>query len=220
MNYSNRWSWMTITLITAGLLSGCAKTGQQERDALLRENQELRDALSSTRQAMEASDSQRYSLQQRIGRLESDLAAKPVVTEPPPPAPGRSGFADIPEVETIAERGRITVRIPGDILFDSGKAVLKTSAKTTLTKIAQVIKNEYADKAIRVEGHTDTDPIRKSRWTDNLELSLQRAAAVHRYLDKQGVGPKKMYAAGYGQWHPRPTKAKSRRVEIVVVLTQ
>ena len=110
--------------------------------------------------------------------------------------------------------------MPGDILFDSGKVDLKGSAKSTLNQIAGVIRSEYSGNTVRVEGYTDSDPIRKSKWKDNLELSLQRAAAVHRQLQSQGIAAENMYAAGFGEARQRGSKDKSRRVEIVVVLQE
>ena len=87
-------------------------------------------------------------------------------------------------------------------------------------QIAGVIKPQYASNVIRVVGHTDTDPIKKSKWEDNLQLSMERSASVHRYLQTRGIRPQLMEAVGNGQWHPKQTKATSRRVEIVVVTAQ
>ncbi|MFW6165879.1 MAG: OmpA family protein [Ralstonia sp.] len=42
--------------------------------------------------------------------------------------------------------------------------------------------------------------------------------AVERYLQSQGISGEQMYSAGFGEAKPRETKAKSRRVEIVVIL--
>ena len=142
--------------------------------------------------------------------------------EPSPNLAGsvRTGFEGIRDVETEVTAGSMTIRIPGDVLFASGKANLKQAAKRTLDQIASVIQREYRTNIVRINGYTDKDPIRRSKWKDNLELSLQRAAAVHRFLQSKGIDPQRMYASGAGKWHPRATKAKSRRVELVVVLQE
>src|SRR5262249_10209801 len=117
-----------------------------------------------------------------------------------------------------AKAGTLTVELPGDVLFDSGAAEIKNSAKATLNKIDAAIKKEYAGRQIRVEGHTDADPIVRTAedWDDNLDLSLHRAAAVTRYLEKQGLSPKLITTSGFGEYRPQGTnKAKNRRVEIV-----
>jgi outer membrane protein OmpA-like peptidoglycan-associated protein len=132
-------------------------------------------------------------------------------------APGIEGI----ETSYDKNAGTMTVNLPGDVLFDSGHETIKESAKTTLNKIASALKKDYAGKAIRVEGHTDSDPIvkTKDRYLDNLDLSLSRAAAVTRYLEGQGIAAKQITTSGFGQTKPRGSdKAKNRRVEIVVVV--
>lgn len=207
-------------------LGGCESARlQEERDALTTQNKELQSNLNSTRAALEAAENDRANLTSEVNRLNSELDAArkaganiPVRTASSTPVPAKSGFNAIEGVETIQGVGKITVRVPGDVLFPSGKTELKPTAQKTLDQIAAVIKKDYASKTIRVEGYTDTDPIKKSKWDDNLELSLQRAAEVVRYISKKGVDAKKLYAAGFGEHRPRESKEKSRRVEIVVVL--
>ena len=131
-----------------------------------------------------------------------------------------TGFEGIDDVTAERSGNTVTVRVASDILFASGKVDLKSTAKRTLTDVSRVLNSEYAGKTIRVEGYTDTDPIKKSGWKDNLELSLQRSAAVHRYLQQQGIDAERMYAAGFGATNTLGSKAASRRVEIVVVLSE
>ena len=68
--------------------------------------------------------------------------------------------------------GTITVTLQNTILFASGKASLKSATSAELDHILSVLKDKYAGKEIDVVGHTDTDPIRKSAWKDNWELSV------------------------------------------------
>lgn len=217
---------LTSLSLVAGfvLLGGCQSKLQQERDELWSQNVELQDQLTSTRSSFDSLQSKHSVLldENRELRLSYEGArgggAEPLIREG---AVGvNTGFEGIPNVETLTSAGSITVRVPGDVLFRSGKVALKSEAKRTLDQIASVIRSDYVSNRIRIEGYTDTDPIRKSKWNDNLELSVQRAAAVHRFLQSKGIDPGQMYAAGFGEWHPRGTKSKSRRVEIVVVLEE
>jgi len=112
--------------------------------------------------------------------------------------------------------GTITVTMPDQVLFDSGQVALKSGSKGRLSRIAGTISSNYGGNLISVVGHTDRDPIRKSKWKDNWELSSQRALAVTRYLVNQGIPAKQMEAVGRGEHHSLGTKAQSRRVEIVV----
>lgn len=209
-------------LAVAGLgLGGCQGKKQNELAQLREANVELRQQNAQLRTETDAAQDEISDLQSRLSELEAELATKP--------APGggspRTGFEDIAGVEIERSAGgEVTVRVPGDVLFASGKVDLRSSAKSTLQQIANVVKRDYAGQTVRIEGYTDSDPIRKSKWKDNLELSSQRAMAVYRYLEEQGIGADRMYAAGFGATNFRASnntaqgKAQNRRVEIVVVM--
>lgn len=205
---SAKLSMLLLGLCALPMLTGCNYNRvKAERDALYQQNQELQDRYTDTLAALDAAENELESLRNRP-------APEPVVIEQ---QAGANRFAGIEGVETFQRGGDLHVRVPGDVLFASGKVELRNSAKSTLNEIVSVLQSDYAHNTIRVEGYTDTDPIRKSSWKDNLELSLQRAAAVHRYLQSRGIDSDRMYAAGFGETRPAESKARSRRVEIVVV---
>ena len=118
-----------------------------------------------------------------------------------------------------------TFTLSGDILFSAGRATLTAPGKRELDKVATRLKASHAGRIVRVYGHTDSDPIRKSRtlWKDNLDLSANRAMAVARYLVDKEVGAGRIETVAMGATRPvasnRTTagKARNRRVEIVVV---
>src|SRR5258708_6437582 len=74
-----------------------------------------------------------------------------------------------------------------DVFFGAGQATLLPEAKKSLGKVTAALKKEYARKPIRIEGHTDSDPIRKSHWKSNQELSEKRADAVREFLVSKGI---------------------------------
>ena len=131
-----------------------------------------------------------------------------------------TGFGDEFPVAFDAAAGTITVTLPDAILFDSGKADLKKS--TGLDNVLAVIKEKYAGKMVDVIGHTDNDPIKKSKWKDNWELSAQRSLSVTRYFASHGIQDNELRAVGRGESDSIASnktsagKAKNRRVEIVV----
>ncbi|MDO8303666.1 MAG: OmpA family protein [Sedimentisphaerales bacterium] len=131
-----------------------------------------------------------------------------------------TGFGDEFPVAFDAAAGTITVTLPDAILFDSGKADLKKS--TGLDGVLAVIKEKYTGKMIDVIGHTDNDPIKKSKWKDNWELSAQRSLSVTRYFAGHGIPDSDLRAIGRGESDPVASnktsagKGKNRRVEIVV----
>ena len=135
-----------------------------------------------------------------------------------------SGFGEGYDVAFDAAAGTVTVTLENSLLFDSGKATLKRTTSTELDHIRSVLKQKYAGKHVDVVGHTDSDPIRKTKdkWKDNLELSAQRAISVTRYLIQKGIAEDGIRAVGCGESQPVASnassagKAKNRRVEIVV----
>ena len=212
MSDCHRTLLWSFALIACSVLPGCNQRLLQERDALFAENQGLSEQLTSARAELAAERGHTANLQAQLDS--SRLSSKPTMSLE------ETGFSDIAGIDVIQGAGTLTVRVPGDILFSSGRVNLKNSAQNTLSQIAGVLQSQYTHNTVRIAGHTDTDPIKKSGWKDNLELSLQRAAAVQRYLKTQGINATRMYSAGYGATRPAASKVKSRRVEIVVALQE
>lgn len=123
----------------------------------------------------------------------------------------------------MAERG-LVITFVAEVLFDSGKAVIRKEAYPALDKVAAVIKDKVYDRDIGVEGHTDNEPIRHSGWKSNWELSTARATSVLHYLvDDGNLNPERLSAIGYGEYRPVASndiaagRQKNRRVEIVII---
>lgn len=120
------------------------------------------------------------------------------------------------------ERGLVVTFI-AEVLFDSGNAKIRTEADEVLNKVADVINTQVADRNIAIEGHTDNEPIKKSGWKSNWELSTARATSVLHYLEEKGTAPQRLQATGYGEYHPVDTnetkegRQKNRRVEIIIL---
>jgi chemotaxis protein MotB len=116
-------------------------------------------------------------------------------------------------------QGKLTVRMGERVLFPSGSATVNAEGKATLRKIADAFAAVHG-RMIRVEGHTDNVPIHNARFPSNWELSAARAIAVVRYLQDQGIDPKLLGAAGYGEYQPIAAndtpdgRAENRRIEI------
>jgi chemotaxis protein MotB len=126
---------------------------------------------------------------------------------------------------TVNERedGGATLVLASDITFHPGHADLSTKAQDTLGRVVRAIKEMKGLGRIRIEGHTDSDPIRKSGFKSNDELSLARASTVQTYLIRQGIDDSLLDVAGYGEKQPIAAntspegKARNRRVEIVLL---
>ncbi|MCM4162863.1 MULTISPECIES: OmpA family protein [unclassified Arenibacter] len=132
---------------------------------------------------------------------------------------GVLGNLDDEDIEISVEKGVVFVSISDKLLFRSGSFNVTNRAKEILGKVAQVVNNK-PDFEFMVEGHTDTDPYNSGVLYDNWDLSVKRATSVVRILQNDyGVDPKRMTAAGRGEYIPvSPTdKAKNRRTRIVVL---
>ncbi len=206
-------------------VAGCKSRMHDENMALHEQNRELQAEKDRTAaelsgrpdaSMLSAKDQELAAERAKVAALEAQLR-QPVPAVVGAPA-GDGGLADI-ETSFNQATGEMTVNLPGDVLFDAGRATLKDSSKSTLNKVAAAVKKDYAGKKIFVDGHTDSDPITKTKsmWKDNLDLSAARARAVVEYLTSQGIAAKTIGARGFGDTKPRSgDKSRSRRVEIVV----
>jgi chemotaxis protein MotB len=202
-------------------LGGCNKVNKGEYDAVMRENQELRDRLSTEQQSRQESDTRAASLEQE----NRDFAAQVDKSRTTPggraaKGGGDTGFGpDSADVSSYRRGSDVVVDIAGDVLFDSGRATLKSTSKKTLDRIAGVIKGKYGGQTVRVEGYTDTDPLvkTKDKWGNNERLSGERALAVEEYLVSKGLSRDQIYYAGFGPSRAKSSKKESRRVEIVIL---
>jgi chemotaxis protein MotB len=122
----------------------------------------------------------------------------------------------------MMEKG-LVITVVGDLLFDSGKAKIKQEGYPVLDKVARVLKENMADFNVGIEGYTDNQPIKHSKWKSNWELSSARALSVLHYLAKeQDISGERLSAVGFGEYHPVANNATgegrhlNRRVEIVI----
>lgn len=129
--------------------------------------------------------------------------------------------------------GREDVQIVGDrfvfqseVLFAQGQAAIGPEGQTQLAELAVVL-NQIAvdipadiDWVLQVEGHTDNIPVRAGRFTDNWDLSTERALSVVRFLAERGLDANRLAAAGYGEFQPldpsgnETARRRNRRIEI------
>jgi chemotaxis protein MotB len=123
----------------------------------------------------------------------------------------------------MAEKG-LVITVVGDLLFDSGKANIRSEAKPVLDKVARVLNENVPEYSVGIEGHTDNVPIKLSGWKSNWELSTARALSVLHYLEKEkDVDPSRLSAIGYGEYRPvasndtKSGRQQNRRVEIVII---
>jgi len=113
-----------------------------------------------------------------------------------------------------------------EVLFSKGSADLNPAGEQEMAKLAAALKSLEGEIpsdiawVLRVDGHTDADPIQSSAFRSNWELSAARAIAVVKYLIAQGVSPRHLVAAGFGEFQPieigesEDSKTRNRRIEL------
>jgi flagellar motor protein MotB len=219
---------MGLCLAMLGLFStGCQSKLYDENQSLYRQNRELQSKLDEKdAQLRQAADpAQLQVMQSQIADREKSIADRDAkiadleaqLRQPVANAPADAGLAGI-ETSYNAVAGQLTVNVPGDVLFASGQSDVKSSADATLNKIIAAVKKDYSGKKIYVDGYTDSDPISKTKnkYEDNLDLSAARARSVAKYLTAHGLSVSQVAPRAFGSTNAKASKAKSRRVEIVV----
>jgi chemotaxis protein MotB len=113
-----------------------------------------------------------------------------------------------------------------EVLFAKGSADLNEPGQEEMDKLAEAVHQLEGDIppdiawVLRVDGHTDSDPIQSSAFKSNWELSSARAIAVVKFLIDRGIDPKHLVAAGFGEYQPidpgdsEEAKSRNRRIEL------
>lgn len=184
---------LSLMLVLVLGLSGCTFIFQKGRRTDVEKISKLKSDLSELERAK----------QELERRLKDEIGDKEVKVE-------------------MLEKG-LVITFVAEVLFDSGKAQLRTDSLPKLDKVTNVLNTTVADLNIGIEGHTDNEPIKRSGWKSNWELSTARALSVLHYLSETGVEEPRMAATGYGEYRPveandsKVGRQKNRRVEIVIL---
>lgn len=123
-------------------------------------------------------------------------------------------------LDVIRDTDKITLRFSSSLLFESGKATLKSDVKPYLDKISKTLPADYD---VQIEGHTDNLPINNVEFASNWELSALRGINVLKYLvDNCKIDSSRLSVAGYGEFRPiadnstSEGRSKNRRVDIIL----
>jgi len=195
------------------ILAGCDST-QDKMTLLEQENSELRDQLHQRDMALDAANTDLREANRMV--REQELMFDEELTALAGGVSSPTAFDGIEGVSTSVSGREVTVTVASDVLFDSGRTSLRSNAKSSLNQVASVISSRYPGRPIRVIGHTDTDPIRKSGHKSNYHLGFERGYAVRDYLISRGLDSSMVSITSFGPDQSMGTKSKSRRVEIVV----
>ena len=126
------------------------------------------------------------------------------------------------DVDVQVLKGVVYISLADNMLYKSGSYEIGDRAGETLSKIAKII-TDYKDYDVLVEGNTDNVPISQKNIRNNWDLSALRASSVVQALQTQyGVDPKRLSAAGRGEYNPLADNAtekgrqRNRRTQIII----
>jgi len=200
-------------VLAASLLGGCATDRMRE---LEEQNKTLAAACDDLRRQVDA-------LQREIATLKGDRGIRDAYIkklEQETEALKRA----LAELEKLGEQipGEPGVRFLEDMLFRPGSDDISKEGAERLRKVADVINRERM--YVRIVGHTDNDPIKRSLKENptgmNLQLGARRAVAVAEQLKKEGVDEHRMHVVSMGESAPiapndtKENKRRNRRVDI------
>lgn len=226
---SGKWIKVAgIAMLGLGVvLGGCNNKAKEEAELLRAENAEWKERATAAEMKAQQAESSAANANQQVASLQAQVAAARTAPAPAPaPGPEFTQGGSYPPVAgggsnsgSSGRRNRSSDRyvLAGDVSFASGQASLKSEARRELDTIASRLKRDHPGAEIVVEGHTDSDPVRKSKYGSNEALSKARADAVRDYLASKGISRNRIDTVGKGASEPKGSKAASRRVEIVVV---
>lgn len=211
-------------LLLAALLAGFVGCASKR---LAAENKGLKADLAQLNNLHVASEAEvaritaeKNQLEAELDKVRQDYAARTAELEEMSKKLSEQGF------DVSVRAGMVVITMPQKVLYGSGSATISTGGKDRLRKIAEALNGDFKTFSVEIQGHTDTDPIvkTKDKYKSNWELSYARAQTVAYYLMTSGkVDPKRVHVSAYGEYHPVASnatssgKATNRRVEILVI---
>lgn len=223
----NHWTRLALTgalFASAGLGSCVSMAEHQKVAAANRALQEQRDELERYAEGLASENDRLKGENQQLQGTVKDAAWVKRQREQMEDWLARykdKGPSNVPGVRKFETAEGSGYEIKGDVVFNSGQAELTEAGKTTLRQLVADL--EQDGRTIRVDGHTDGDPIRRSSWKTNLRLSANRALAVADFLIKAGLPMERVTVAGFGANRQRveetdgASKRRNRRVEIMLL---
>lgn len=222
----------------AGALEDRAKKADVAKEALQAQAEQAKESLKAAALELEQTKAELARLKDLSGSekkvLEKKLAEQQLALEKMKATAVPTGQEQrledelkkkLADADVVISRlkDQLKVTVASEILFPSGSAELAPAGADVLRKVAAAA-NQSQDE-VRVEGHTDSDPIAPvlaQYYPSNWELSTARAAVAVRTLQATGMVPaERLAAVGYGDSHPiapndtAEGRGKNRRVEII-----
>lgn len=188
-----------MLLVAVAVLVSCGPSRREHERAV--------SQVEALHEEVLAKDARIKYLEDEVRNMASRLAEKPEVIE---------------KVKVEKVKGSVRFTILNEILFQKASSELQAEGQAALETVIQVIKQEYPNRKIVIEGHTDNQPYREPEKFSNWDLSAERALAVLKCFQERGIPPQRLSVAAYGEYQPvadnltEEGRRKNRRAVVVV----
>jgi chemotaxis protein MotB len=206
-----------------------SKTARAEVAFLNKQLSALRQQISQIAEVLEASETIAKKQKTRIANLGKRLNAA-LANKVQELSYYRSEFfgnlrkvlGDQPGISIVGDR----FVFQSEVLFKTGSAELGAEGKAQIKQLADMLKTvtkkipEKIKWVLRVDGHTDSVPIKTVRFPSNWELSTARAISVVKYLVANDIPSANLAATGFGKFQPLDPRddeianRRNRRIEL------
>ncbi|MBT8494388.1 MAG: OmpA family protein [Deltaproteobacteria bacterium] len=224
MGRPSRLPWVLLFLVLAAG-AGLAFYGFERYRLLESELDQSKEQLSSVKGDVGEAERDKLQLQSQLGRAQVDIkdnrkrfsAYAEEADELKKKLAGIVG-GDRSDVRVFEKS--IILDIKESALFKKGTAQLTQEGKDSLEELGEILL-DMRERDVRVEGHTDDQPVsdKAKGFETNWELGAARAMAVVRYFhDTAGIEPERLSSISHGEFRPlsRTDKTRNRRIDIVL----
>jgi chemotaxis protein MotB len=105
-------------------------------------------------------------------------------------------------VQTTLTAEGLELSLNSGLVFDSGKALIRSELDTTVTSMLQTLVPYSTKYSFAVEGHTDSTPM--TNGGSNWDLSSDRAIVLRQRLEDIGIVRSRIRVEGYADTKPLP----------------
>jgi len=184
----------------------------------------VKGQLRETAERLRVAETDKRNVESRVAAMQASLHNRNGVVIRPNNSVSQSlnlVKLNIPNVDVKMEGDVIRILLPGDQLFQSGSTIVPPSSFRVLDEIAAVIKSNYPQQRVGIEGHIDGTP-GIGPTTLHKITSQQSLAVFSHFTVRNQLPPRQFVAMAHGANHPRASnkspvgRAQNRRIEFVI----
>ena len=232
-------AFLLLSLSPVGTVSAADNCAQlielsnAQLEAMRRHAESMQQSLEGLNQALDAAEQRNLEQTLQIERLQAELRAQRASDPGQQRRQRREFFSTLTRrlpVSSLYEVLPDRLVIANDPVYVFGKGEIGAEGRDRLGPMVAELKQlagELPDEfpwRLRIEGHSDSRPIRSFRqFETNWELSAARAVSMLRYLESQGLPADRLSAVGLADTRLRDpgtstaAHRRNRRIEIHLV---